>query len=448
MKRYFIPAAILIILGSLFSLYPIVSSYLAERQQEQVIVGYENAVTAADKKRIKEEWEKAFLYNKNRSNYMDVLNLNGDGVMGYLEIPKIEISIPIYHCSTEETLNKGAGHVEQTGLPIGEKGNHCMITGHRGVPNAQMFTRLDELKKGDRFYLYILDETFAYEVSKIAVIIPEEINEIEEYKEKDLVTLVTCTPYGVNSHRLLVTGERVDLEKTSNQEQEVDTINRNKIIFYAIIIFTGMAIFLYPHFVNQVYEVQTEKQKMLFISNRSKMAFVNEALYQELKKSNEALYKTGQAEFSSLDSCEKPNINLKVYGMKDNIIGYIHIPKMKIELPILLGASENNMKLGAVHLTGTSYPIGGIHTNSVIAAHRGYSKAAMFREIEKLETGDKVYIRNFKEKLCYKVTEIRVILPEDIDQILIQEGKDMVTLITCHPYRKNFQRYVVFCERI
>jgi sortase A len=120
---------------------------------------------------------------------------------------------------------------------------------------------------------------------------------------------------------------------------------------------------------------------------------------------------------------------------------------MDIKLPIYLGASEENMKKGAVHLTETSLPIGGKNTNCVIAAHRGFSGAPMFREIEKLKKGDKIYITNFWYKMTYQVVDIEIINPDDVEKVLIQKGRDLVTLSTCHPYRYNYQRYIVYCER-
>ena len=167
-----------------------------------------------------------------------------------------------------------------------------------------------------------------------------------------------------------------------------------------------------------------------------------------LNQKNKRLYQSRQKNLCDEQSYKNANVNLEEYGITDNTIGYISIPKMKTILPILLGANEENMKKGAVHLTQTSYPIGGENTNCVIAAHRGYSKAPMFREIEKLRCGNKIYLENFKEKLTYKVVKTKVISPTDIEEILIREGEDMLTLMTCHPYRKNHQRYVVFCERI
>lgn len=173
-----------------------------------------------------------------------------------------------------------------------------------------------------------------------------------------------------------------------------------------------------------------------------------EELYQELKRRNQELYEEKQKDLKDPFSYEQPTIDLTEYGLEGNIIGFIFIPKMEMELPILLGANTANLREGAVHLTETSYPIGGENTNCVPAAHRGSSRAAMFRDIEKLEIGDEIYIQNFRETLTYRVAELRVISPTDVQELLIQPGRDLVTLITCHPYRHNYQRYVVYCERV
>ena len=160
------------------------------------------------------------------------------------------------------------------------------------------------------------------------------------------------------------------------------------------------------------------------------------------------MYAEKQRDLKDLFSYQQPDISLEAYGLAGNTIGFIAIPKMDIKLPILLGANTENMWHGAVHLTETSSPIGGENTNCVLAAHRGSSRGAMFRDIEKLEIGDTIYIRNFRETLRYQVVELRIISPTDVNDLLIQQGRDLVTLITCHPYRHNYQRYVVFCERV
>lgn len=215
----------------------------------------------------------------------------------------------------------------------------------------------------------------------------------------------------------------------------------------AMLFAAGAGVFLYPHFTDMMYQQDVKVQIKEFEQKTRGEEDACEQLYQELKRRNEELYREHQQHLTDPFVYEQPDIDLSEYGLAGNTIGFIKIPKIQVTLPILLGANEANMSLGAVHLTETSYPIGGIHTNSVIAAHRGYSRTAMFRDIEELEIGDEILIENFRETLVYKVAEIQVIRPSDVDRLLISEGKDMVTLITCHPYGYNYQRYVVFCER-
>lgn len=218
------------------------------------------------------------------------------------------------------------------------------------------------------------------------------------------------------------------------------------IIFIAI----GIILFCFPYISNYVYEQDVEIKKDEFIENISQEENNDllEKLYQELKTRNEELYENKQENLVDPFSYEQPTIDLSEYGITDNTIGYISIPKMDIELPIILGANTKNMQKGAVHLTETSYPIGGKNTNSVIAAHRGHNKAKMFRYIDKLKYGDEIYIQNFREELVYKVYEIKIIAPNDTDELLIQEGKDIITLFTCHPYLVDTHRYVVKAERV
>lgn len=219
-------------------------------------------------------------------------------------------------------------------------------------------------------------------------------------------------------------------------------------ILAILFIIMGIIIFFFPQMSNYIYENNVEAEKDKFVKttedNSNNML---EQLYNDLKQKNEELYKNKQANLVDPFSYEQSSIDLKKYGIENNVIGYIKIPKMNIELPILLGANTSNMKKGAVHLTETSYPIGGVNTNSVIAAHRGYGRATMFRHIEKLENGDKIYIKNFKEELVYTVYEIKIIEPNDITELEIKEGEDIITLITCHPYRVNNQRYIVKAVR-
>lgn len=215
---------LIFIVGFGIMLYPAVSSYYNGLRFTMQAESYEAGLVDLTEEEIAAEWERARVYNENLSgdpvhdpfvpgsgsalpeNYTECLNV--DGVMGVVEIPKLGITLPIYHGTSEEVLRKGVGHVEGSALPVGQKGCHPVLTGHRGLPEAELFTRLDEMEVGDYFYLHILDEEFCYKVDQITVILPEEIEELTAYQEHDYVTLLTCTPYGVNTHRLLVRGER------------------------------------------------------------------------------------------------------------------------------------------------------------------------------------------------------------------------------------------------
>ena len=222
--------------GAGIFLYPAISNYLAERQQTEVIHTYQAKVDEMEQAKLDEAWQEAVEYNENLAgdpvhdpfvmgsgyvlpdNYEDVLNINGDGVMGYVEIPKIDVYLPIYHGTSEEVLAEGAGHLEMTALPIGGENRHSVISAHRGLPSAELFTRLDEMEAGDQFYIHVLDQTLAYEVDQIEVILPEELSLLQPEEDKDLVTLLTCTPYAVNTHRLLVRGTRVPYVESAVQD--------------------------------------------------------------------------------------------------------------------------------------------------------------------------------------------------------------------------------------
>lgn len=229
-------------------------------------------------------------------------------------------------------------------------------------------------------------------------------------------------------------------------------MNKRKILIIVAILFIliGIILFCFPSVSNYIYEknVETEKEKFVVKITDEQNENILDKLYKKLQEENQKIYEEKQNKLIDPFSYEQSAIDLSEYGIDNNVIGYISIPKINIEVPILLGANAVNMKKGAVHLTETSYPIGGANTNSVIAAHRGYGKATLFRHIDKIGVGDKIYIRNFKEELTYEVYETKIINPDDISELEIQEGQDIITLITCHPYRVNTQRYIVKAKRV
>jgi len=225
-------------------------------------------------------------------------------------------------------------------------------------------------------------------------------------------------------------------------------------IIILLLLLSGLAVFLYPSISTYIsgreaksYIAGFERISQSIQQPDQTKEDMHERLLSDMQEYNAAIYESGQPGLADPFSYEQPAFDLTQYGMDQNMVGYVTIPRMEIELPIFLGASTDNLAKGAANLGQTSLPVGGINTNTVLAAHRGYRGSAMFRDIESLEIGDKIYITNFWETLAYEVVETKVILPSDISEILIQQDRDLISLITCHPYTKNYQRYIVYAER-
>jgi len=222
MKKHF-PAifmAIVFICGLSFFLYPTVSDLYNQHLNEKLIGDYKESFADKTPEQFSQALTDAFSYNANLGNkskleelgltYEKMLNVADNGVMGYIEIPKISVSLIIYHTIEEDMLQKGIGHVSETHLPVGGKNTHSVLAGHTGLPSAKLLTNIDHLKIGDRFYIHVLNEVLEYRIDDISVVEPDEVSKLNVISGKDCVTLVTCTPYGINSHRLLVRGVRVD----------------------------------------------------------------------------------------------------------------------------------------------------------------------------------------------------------------------------------------------
>lgn len=224
--------AILVGIGIL--VYPSVSEYVNRQHATQTVVSYDDSVEKADAARLDALLEEAREYNRmlasitgfekppvdsngdpiTPDSYYRLLNLNGDGMMGYITVPKLNITAAILHGTDEPALQSGIGHLENTSLPVGGESSHSVLSGHRGLPTAELFTDLDRLVIGDVFYIKVLKKTFCYTVDRILTVMPDETDELAIVQGKDYCTLVTCTPYGINSHRLLVRGVRTPFEET------------------------------------------------------------------------------------------------------------------------------------------------------------------------------------------------------------------------------------------
>jgi len=276
---------LVILLGAGAATYPLIASINNERTQSLVQTEYEEKLQQLDTSEIDEALKKAHEYNKtistvqiedidkikeNLPDYEDLLNLANNGIMGYIEIPAINIDLPIYHGTTGAAMEKGAGHMEGTSLPVGGIGTHAVISAHSGMASAKLFTDLDKLKLGDMFFITVCNQKLAYEVDNIAVVEPTDIDLIRIDTQQDYVTLLTCTPYGVNTHRLLVRGYRVDMaeEAISEVEEKVKPAASTWMERYEQGILIGIAIFLglllialLVYFIKHLKQRKDEKEK-------------------------------------------------------------------------------------------------------------------------------------------------------------------------------------------
>ena len=250
---------ILLLIGLSLLLYPTVSDYWNSFHQTRAIATYAENVAALDNASYDAIWDAARQYNRNllnRSNsfrlseeqkaeYESLLDISGQGVMGYIEIPKIDVSLPIYHGTEDPVLQVAVGHLEWTSLPVGGESTHCVLSGHRGLPSAKLFTNLDKLREGDTFLLRVLDEILTYEVDQILIVEPQDTAALEIVEGQDYCTLVTCTPYGINTHRLLVRGHRTDnIEEVKTVRVTADAVQLEPMLVAPVVAIPMLLILL------------------------------------------------------------------------------------------------------------------------------------------------------------------------------------------------------------
>ena len=254
---------LLFIAGLSLLLYPLVANQWNTYRQSKLLNSYDAQVAQMERSGeidYKEQWSKADAYNQSlkpsilpdsfavaeaeedNKEYFSCLNLTKDGMMGSVEIPKIDIKIPVFHTTEDEVLEKAAGHLQGSSLPVGGEGTHTVISAHRGLPSASLFTDLDKLAEGDHFLLHILDETLCYQVDLITVAKPDETGALSVEEGEDLATLLTCTPYGINSHRLLVRGHRVDYVESAMEDVPKSLFGVSPHTSYLLWVITGLAV--------------------------------------------------------------------------------------------------------------------------------------------------------------------------------------------------------------
>lgn len=241
---------IIFLIGLSLLLYPTVSEYWNSFHQSRAISGYSEQVAEMDQETYDRLWSEARAYNQSLSGksmnftlneqetkeYESLLNVTGNGMMGYIEIPSIKCSLPIFHGTDDLVLQTSIGHIPGTSLPVGGESTHSVLSGHRGLPSARLFTDLDKLSEGDVFMIRILDETLTYEVDQILIVEPDETEALQIEEGKDYCTLVTCTPYGINTHRLLVRGHRIaNLDDALDMRVASEAIQVDALIVAAVV---------------------------------------------------------------------------------------------------------------------------------------------------------------------------------------------------------------------
>ncbi|WP_026521982.1 class C sortase [Butyrivibrio sp. VCB2001] len=263
---------LIFIVGICVFLYPSVSNYINSKHQSRVITNYQEALDNISEKDYSKYWNDAIAYNEalaqksmnftlsdeELAEYRSILDATGTGVIGYIEIENIGVNLPIYHGTEESVLQVGIGHLEGTSFPTGTAGTHAVLSGHRGLPSSKLFSDLDQMIVGDTFLLHILNQTFAYQVDQINIVLPEETQDLAIQPDKEYVTLVTCTPYGVNTHRLLVRAKRVDYNEETKLIVPADAVRYGSLV---VAPFIGAPILLIAFIVFMVLTSNRGKKK-------------------------------------------------------------------------------------------------------------------------------------------------------------------------------------------
>lgn len=254
---------LLFVIGLSLLLYPTLSDYWNSLHQSKAISDYADNVADLSKENYDELWTAAKSYNaslvprfnafmltdEQKEQYDSLLNVSGLGIMGYIEIPEINCSLPIYHGTDESVLQIAVGHISWSSLPTGGESTHCVLSGHRGLPSAKLFTNLDKLTEGSTFMLRVLDEVLTYEVDQILTVLPDEVDALQIVEGEDLCTLVTCTPYGINSHRLLVRGHRIEnVEAAKTARVTADAIQIEPLIVAPAVAIPFLILLMIPLF--------------------------------------------------------------------------------------------------------------------------------------------------------------------------------------------------------
>ncbi|MGM0213615.1 class C sortase [Enterococcus sp. AZ109] len=492
-------AIVMIVAGVAILLYPIVGNYLANRERSEATAEYDQVLERMSQEEIKQQWQLAkeynrYVYQKQQGEnpepmaYENIASI-GD-TMGTIDIPAIDIKeMPFYHGTSYQTLDKGLGHIEMTSIPVGGENTRAVITGHSGVKNQVLFTDVRNLTEGDIFYINILGKRLAYEIESFEEILPSEVEKINIQPGKDKVTLLTCTPPGINTYRLLVTGHRVpykeamkkDVKKRntfSYQNVVLATLTFNILLFILLMmIYRYQSKKLNSNDMN-VYLKATKQLKRLFWITRAyffllffaMLATIAFAIYgyskmQEVvpldeiqvgQQSELSDYNLGKISQANYGEKQIASVNVADYAKAKNMlkdttnqwgVGKLVIPNVDINLPILAGLANQNLLTGAATYQ-VNQQLG--KSNYVLLAHNIFDQDLLLHRIQNLKIKDIIYATDFKDIYQYEVTVNKIIQDTEISYIEETSSNQtpIITLLRCEGDIGTIYRRVVQGELV
>ncbi|MBO0452071.1 class A/C sortase [Enterococcus sp. MJM16] len=488
-------AIFMIVAGVLVLLYPIVGNYLANRERSSASTAYDHALKKMSKKEKAEQYElakryNAYIFDKQQGKlpeplaYKSIIK-NESGVMGTIDIPAIDIEkMPFYHGTSFKTLDKGLGHLEGTSIPIGGKNTRSVITGHSGVKNQILFTDVKNLQEGDLFYINILGKRLAYKIDSFEEILPSESDKVNIVKGKDRVTLLTCTPPGINTYRLLVNGHRIPYKEAQKQR-----VKKRNLWSYQHVVLATLAINLllflllvsiYRYHIKRfrsddpLVAMKARKRLrrlftmtkvyfiLIFVAMLTVLAVAAYGYVQMQEDTSLGAVDVGQEEQLSTFNLDKVNranyaekqiasVNVASYAQaRGNSyettnnwgIGKLQIPKVDIDLPVLAGLANENLLTGAATYRADQQLGKG---NYVLLAHNIFEQDVLLHRIKQLALGDKMYITDFKDIYTYDVSLNQVVEETEVSYIeeKTEDGRQTLTLLRCEGDIGTIYRRVV-----
>ena len=512
-KKSLIPPILMCLLGLLILFRPVAMDWYATWQATQKISEMSGAYEPEDDPELIAVKDNAKAYNNRIAGiptqgveikpYEEQMRFRGIEQMAWIDIPKIEVALPIYHGTGQDALAAGVGHLSDSSLPVGGTSSHCVLTGHSGMQGERMFDEIRYLQIGDTFIIHSLGEPYAYRIYAIETVWPHETESLGLQAGRDLCTLITCTPYGINDHRLLIHAERCEYlpEMEPSLPPRISYWNTRSVIFFsaamlvlvvmlslvvrnrmnkkearkaageqgasaehkgkrrkkagnlvlpAAMIMTGLLI-LFSSVIIDWFETWQAQQSIQRVS--SEIASIDPARKQELLEQAEIYNELLTGDTVRYSKLEKEGRELLPYeeqllyapGMP---MAWVDIPKISTKIPIYHGTDDNVLMMGAGHIEQSSLPVPGESVHSVVSAHSGMVLTRMFDEIRVLEPGDVFIYWVLGEPYAYEVTDTEVILPDDTAGLGIERGKDKTSLVTCTPYGINDHRLLVHAERV